>query len=126
MPKMADNQMTLGELLRALKRYDQDKYIAFDFANFSPAHGVHSYRGYYEDLAIGCDSGVETKVAEVVKWLEDAIDNSFYGYKGGEFTMHVDTAVWVANYGIASGTAIVEVVDRGWRILLKTEFVESY
>lgn len=126
MPKMADNQMTLGELLRELRGHDQDKFIAFDFANFNPADGVDSYRGYYEDLAIGYADGVDTKVGEVVKWLEEAEGKTFYGYKGGEFTMYEDTAVWVANHGTTTGTAIVEVVDRGWRILLKTECVESY
>jgi hypothetical protein len=126
MPKMVDNQMTLGELLRALKRCDQDKYIAFDFANFMPADGVDSYRGYYEDLAIGYAHGVDTKVADVVKWLEEAEGKIFDGYKGGEYLMGSDTAVWVANHGTTTGTAIVEVVDRGWRILLKTECVESY
>lgn len=124
MGQMSDRQMTLGELIKTLKRKDQDKYITFDFVHFRPAGGVHSYRGYYEDLAIGYESGRDTKVAEVVKWLEEAEGKSFYGYKGGEYTMHSDTAVWVANSNESGGTAIVDVVDDGWCIRLKTECVD--
>lgn len=65
MGQMSDRQMTLGELIKTLKRKDQDKYITFDFVHFRPAGGVHSYRGYYEDLAIGYESG-GTAIVDVV------------------------------------------------------------
>lgn len=124
--RVSDNQMTLGELVRELKRHDQDKEILFDFAYFRPAGGVHSYRGYYEDLAIGYEPGGQTKVGEVVKWLEEAEGKSFYGYKGGQYLMDSDTVVWVAMSDEAGGTAIVGVVDAGWCIRLKTEWVGIY
>jgi hypothetical protein len=124
MGQFSEKQMTLGELVSALKRKDQDAWITFDFVHFRPAGGVHSYRGYYEDLAIGYESGGDTKVRDVVKWLEEANGQSFYGYKGGEYVMDSETAVWVANHNESGGTAIVDVVDDGWRIMLKTECVE--
>lgn len=122
--RVAEQQMTLGDLLSTLKRKDQDLDVTFDFVHLQPSGGVHSYRGYYEDLAIGYESGGECKVSDVVKWLEDANGQMFYGYKGGEYIMDDETVVWVANHNEAGGTAIVDVVDDSWRIVLKTSMVD--
>lgn len=121
--KASEKQLTLGELISILKRKDQDLDITFDFVHFRPC-GAHSYRGYYEDLAIGYQSGGETKVRDLLKKLEDACGAEFNGYKGGEYTMHEGTPVWVANSNESGGTAIVDVVDDEWRVILKTEMVD--
>ena len=121
--RITEEQMTIGDMLSTLRRKDQKTWVTFDFAHFRPS-GVHSYRGYYEDLAIGYESGGDCTVADVVKWLDDAVGSEFYGYKGGEYMMHSDTVVWVANHNESGGTAIVDVVDDSWRIILKTAMVD--
>lgn len=119
----SQNQMTLGELIDTLKRKDPDAVMTFDFVHFRP-RGIHSYRGYYEDLAIGYESGGECKVGQLLPKLIEACGKDFMGYKGGEFMMHRDTVVWVANYNETGGTAIVDVVDDEWRVILKTAMVD--
>ena len=121
--RVSSNQMTLGDLLSTLKRKDQEASISFDFAHFRP-DGIHSYRGYYEDLALGYVSGGDCKVSNVVEWLEEANGKEFYGYKGGRYVMDIETVVWVANHNESGGTAIVDVVDDSWRIVLKTEMID--
>lgn len=121
--RVTTNQMTVGELIATLQRKDPEAWITFDFVHFRPK-GIHSYRGYYEDLAIGYESGGDCTVADVLKWLEDANGQTFYGYKGGEYMMDSDTVVWVANHNESGGTAIVDVVDDSWRIVLKTAMVD--
>ena len=122
--RATEDQLTVGELVSILKRKDPELWVYFDFVHMRPDGGVHSYRGYYEDLAIGYESGGECTVAQLIAWLEKAIGETFYGYKGGEYTMERDTVVWVANHNEAGGTAIVDVVDDSWRVILKTAMVD--
>jgi hypothetical protein len=116
--------MTLGELIRALKRKDADAWLSFDFVHFRPDCSVHSYRGYYEDIAIGYESGGDCKVGDLLAKLEAANGETFYGYKGGKYTMYDDTVVWVANHNESGGTAVVDVVEDSWRIIIKTAMVD--
>lgn len=122
--RVSEKQMTLGELISTLKRKDPDTHLTLDFVHFKPSGRVHSYRGYYEDLAIGYQDGGECKVSDLLKALEAVDGETLYGYKGGEYRMHSDTVVWVANHNESGGTAIVDVVDDSWRIILKTEMVD--
>lgn len=114
--------MTLGELIDALKRKDAAMAIAFDFVHFVP-QGIDSYRGYYDQLALGYGHG-DTIVASVLQTCEDAVGKKFTGYKGGDYVMGRETPVWVANYGEAGGTAIVDVKDHDWRITLETAYFD--
>lgn len=116
------SQMNIGQLIDVLERKDPDKYVEFDFVHFTP-RGVHSYRGYYDQLAIGYERGGNMKVGELLTTLRDAVGKTFTGYKGGEYTMFTDTAVWVANNDESGGTAIVDVRD-DWRIVLVTQCVD--
>lgn len=121
--RASDKQMTAGELLSLMKRKDQSLDVVFDFVFFRPK-GIHSYRGYYEDLAIGYQNCAETTVGDMVAMLDGVIGQTLYGYKGGEYYMDTDTVLWVANHNESGGTAIVDVVDDEYRIILKTEMVD--
>jgi hypothetical protein len=117
--------MKLGELIATLKRKDQDAWIKFDFVHFTP-EGIHSYRGDYSELAIGyTDNNQEVKVKDVVAMLEGANGKTFIGYKGGEYDMHDNTLVWVAKHNEAGNTAVTDVVDAGWCIVLETGWVNK-
>lgn len=118
---MSKSQLTIGGLIDTLKRKDPSVLVTFDFVHFSP-RGVGSFRGYYEDLAIGYAKD-ECTVECLLALLNDAVGKTFSGYKGGEYTMCTDTVVWVANHGESADTAIVDAVDDGWRVVLKTEVV---
>jgi len=122
--RCSPKQMTLGELIAALRRKDSDARVTFGFGGYVPC-GIDSYRGYYEDLAIKYEQKYGITVAEVLKMLEGAIGDVFTGYKGGEYLMNDDTAVWVANYGCSHGVAIVDVVEKNHVVWLKTELIDA-
>lgn len=115
---------TLGELISTLKRKNLDASVKFDFGGFVP-DGIDSYRGYYEQLAIGYKPGKEkVSIADLIKLCEDANGETFAGWKGGEYTMDDDTPVWVANRGKCHGTAIRDILDFGWHVVIATEYVD--
>lgn len=117
-----EEQLTLGELIAALKPLDKDKAVRFDFVHFKP-HGIHSYRGYYEQIALGYGHDHIT-VAQLLELCSGALGKTFEGYKGGEFVMHSGTPVWVANHNESGGTAVVAVRDDDWIVTLITESIE--
>jgi hypothetical protein len=67
----------------------------------------HSYRGYYDDLALERISD-PTTAADVLAMCERALSETYEGYKGGDFRYDEDTPLWLAFYGI-TGLAIVGV-----------------
>lgn len=121
--RASPRQMTVRELISALSRKNPDLSVTFGFDSCSPT-GFGSYRGYYEDLAITFDRFASCTVKQLLEMLEEAIGNTVEGYKGGTYLISDDTVVWAANYGTAPGMAIVDVVEAGHRIWLKTELVD--
>ncbi|HEV7297957.1 MAG TPA: hypothetical protein VGN72_01225 [Tepidisphaeraceae bacterium] len=117
-------QMNLGELIDALAGEDGTDSVYFDFAYFRP-DGVHSWRGIYSELAIGYTSELKpgreiVTVGELLAVLRAADGGVFDGYKGGEYTMWRDTAVWVSNHDEAATTAIVGVEQLAGSVVLRT------
>lgn len=83
--------MTLNRLIELLKQADPQHTCKKGFRN------PHSYRGYYERLAFEPASNVQ--VHEMLYLAEDALGDTFSGYKGGEYFMHGDVEVHIAFYG---------------------------
>lgn len=83
--------MTLGQLIALLEACNPCIYITNGFS--SP----HSYRGYYDELAF--EPAEDVSVAEMLETAKSAVGKIFQGYKGGEYTMDLDTLVHVAYYG---------------------------
>jgi hypothetical protein len=84
-----------------------------------------SWRGIYAELAIGFSSEGNIKVIDFYNMLKEAIGKEFTGYKGGEFIMGKATPVWVANYGNSGNTALLDVVDDDYQIILITGYRQS-
>jgi hypothetical protein len=83
--------LTLGELIDTLRSMPPDTKV-------SNLTYPHSYRGYYTDLAFEKKSG--TRLAcELLFECESALESTFYGYRGGEYGMNMETSVWIADYG---------------------------
>ena len=95
----AASQMTLGELIAALDELPTGRRVV----GFGEPH---SYRGYYEDLAFEPSQEAET-VAELRERCQNCMGQIFEGYKGGDFPMHANTAVWISSYGVNSGDRLV-------------------
>lgn len=118
-------QVNLGELIKLLKQVKKPKTtVRFNFAYFKPTN-FQSYRGYHDHLALGWEeSDKEITVAELLTQCRLAVNKSYAGYKGGEYTMTLATPLWVANRGNCHNTAIVGIVDVGWQVIIETTFKE--
>lgn len=93
-------QMTLGQIIEALEKMPGDAEVA-------NIHGVHSYRGYYDDLAF--EQGEGTRPAtDLLADCKSAMGKAFEGYKGGRYVMGELTPVWIADYGCC-GVKLIEL-----------------
>ena len=127
----ASDQLSLGDIIeaceKALAEREEGKsvpYVCYDFADTFPTD-IDSWRGSYAELALNYRSeGEEMKLPDFIAMLKKADGGTFHGYKGGEFTMSLNTPVWVANHGMAGNTAVVGVVNEGYQVILLTGLQE--
>jgi hypothetical protein len=132
---LSSDQLTLGDLIDKLepivKRqpdrielYGEEASVRYDFEYLFPTE-IDSWRGSYAELALNYKiDGEEMTVSAFLQMLKDTVGKTLTGYKGGEFTMDRDTPVWVANYGNSGNTAVVEVVDNEYVVILVTGYRE--
>ena len=124
------DQLTLGELILKLEpivknqKEGEEATVRYDFEYLFPT-SIDSWRGSYDELALNFETqGEEMKVSEFLKMLKNCIGKTFTGYKGGDFTMHKGTPIWVANYSHSGNTAVIDVVDNEYVVLLITGYRE--
>lgn len=102
----------------------EEATVRYDFEYLFPT-SINSWRGSYDELALNFETqGEEMKVSDFLKMLKDCIGKEFTGYKGGEFVMHKGTPIWVANYSHSGNTAVIDVVDNGYVVILITGYRE--
>jgi len=94
---------TIGELIDALEKLPDDIPVRFDRGG-SPGE-LDSYRGCYEDLAF--QRGKKITVGELLTECKSMVGKTIMGYKGGAYTMHRSTPVWVSEWGESSGIGLV-------------------
>lgn len=99
--------MQLIDLITKLKEIDPEKTVKYGFG--SP----DSYRGYYEDLAF--EPLDNAKIGDMLNHAMSALDATFTGYKGGDFTMHEFTDCWISEYGRCSGNKISDQLINYWK-----------
>jgi hypothetical protein len=99
-------QLTLAKLISALKALPQDVVISYE-DGYYPGEEM-SYRGYYSDLAFE-DSNTPKTVSELLNQCVEALDETYEGYKGGDFTMSGDTPLWRSDYSCASQLALMHI-----------------
>jgi hypothetical protein len=115
---LQSDQMTLGRLIDWLTLVaDQSLPVVFDFGPKPTT--LASWRGIYAELALGYDDVVSPPtVAELLAECRRADGTTFTGWKGGDFTMGRETAVWVANRGETSDG----VFENGYRAIVRLWF----
>ncbi len=136
------DQLTLGEMILKLepiiKNQEKGKKnreptidVYFDFEHLFPT-GIESWRGIYAELALNFSvpsyndvAPQPMSVSDFSNMLNEAVGKTFEGYKGGEFTMSKHTPVWVANYGNSGNTAVIDIVDADYEVLIMTGYRES-
>lgn len=121
---------TLGRLIDALEtvlRSAEDgeglQEVRYDFCYRVPTT-LRSYRGVYAFLALGHTDEGDCTVQELVERLRAANGQTFEGYKGGHYTMSLNTPIFVDNSGDASGTAIVGVENERYRAVIRTRYIK--
>jgi hypothetical protein len=127
------DQLTLGELILKLepiveKYKDKDEQsiptVVYDFGYMRPSC-FDSWRGAYKELALDYNEDSDAmKVTDFLEMCRQTIGKTFTGYKGGEFTMNKHTPIWIANHGDAGSTALIEVVDNTYSVILITGYRE--
>jgi hypothetical protein len=103
--------LSVQELINKLKLYNEGSKVILGanvsnhlLINFGL---VDSYRGYYEQLCIEGSTQECCNLDAIVK-LEQIIGKTVDGYKGGTYEIYKDTPIWVSEYSIASGFAVVD------------------
>lgn len=95
--------MELAELIEKLQDLDPDRVCRPGFQD------PHSYRGYYDRLAfVPCE---EAKVSEMLEAAKEANGSTYYGWKGGDFTMGDESFVHLAHEGCL-GPRVTELLVR--------------
>ena len=102
----ARGQFTLGELIEALGKCEDDDDVCFEFGHFSVGK-VDSYRGDYSQLAIDVDTTSTINVKHFLGRLKEILGTTLEGYKGGDYMMTDSTPIWVASWGETSDTFVV-------------------
>ncbi len=106
-------QLTIGQIIRKCESLPDLPVVVHapiawtEYVGKSPGD-VDSYRGYYDELAIKTES-VPMYLSEFSLKMKKSLKDIYYGYKGGEYGMNENTFVWVANYGEATGLAVVDL-----------------
>ena len=136
MRSRSDYHLTLGGLIEALKKADDNLQIS------PKIMGVGAYRGYYSDIALLTEGGncaYKTEMdydnfpKDFNKWreendveidftgtpkelatkLEGLVGLYFDGYKGGYNEIALDKPLWLAkDYGDCSGIAIIGINNK--------------
>lgn len=111
--------MTLGELLKAVEPYKDNKDLNVYFDSLGArATTFDCYRGDYSCIALGYTGAYNDKcilrTSDLYKAVEDAIDEEFYGWKGGEFIMTKDTEIYVACSGVSTSVILSGVHVERW------------
>jgi hypothetical protein len=114
--------ISLGGLITMLERRDSTDSVYFDFCHLVPT-SVASYRGYYDHLALDYEAGRSETVAGLLQTLRAAVGGKYDGYKGGTYTMDMETPIWVSAWGESSGTAIVGLADCDYTTVIDTRWV---
>ena len=118
--------MTIGEILDAIANADDEASITFDFGGISPTK-VDSWRGSYDEAAIGFSSGQYGEPCVTVKQFRAALQIAltpgvtYSGWKGGEYQYTKSTPLHVDNRGCYSNTEISRVEVQDWGVILHTD-----
>lgn len=128
-------KMRVRELLDALDKYGDDAPVDFLTAHdlLAKMKGDEawpryldgrfgSYRGYYDELHIGCqrqDAGKNT-IGILKTVLRDALKcGVMFGYKGGEYRITGNTPVWLAlDSGDCSGLYLSDVQELNGTVIV--------
>lgn len=118
--------ITLGKMITALESCDPDAEVSIGSLLLMPTQFT-SYRGFYEDLALGytTDRGEGLSAGRLLEECRKALGATFEGYKGGSYVMSKDTPIWLANYGDYTGWGVRKVKADGYRVRIRIKRIDT-
>lgn len=130
--------MKLQELIDELGKYSDFAPVVGELdGKLHQVVRLDSYRGYYEQLSLVIDRADPPRawtdngwpslanVGELRARLQAALGEVFEGYKGGDYTMHDGTPLWVAEYG-STGGHVVEVIEKDGAVVVRAFEVDQW
>jgi len=129
------DQLTLGEMILKMEAIlaktperNSELLVWYDFEYLFP-NKIDSWRGSYSELALNFAGhsdadGKPLNSKQFHELLTNAVGAIFTGYKGGDFIMSKHTPVWVSNYGNAANTAVIDIIDAGYKVVIMTAYRE--
>jgi hypothetical protein len=116
--------MNLTNLINILESIQQDKLVVFDFGDVTPS-GFASWRGDYSLPSISYEvNSKDITVEKLLALAKEFSGSTVAGYKGGEFLMNPNDNIWVAHYGRSGHTALSDITEEGYRVVLHTKYSE--
>lgn len=92
----SDKHLNLGDMIRRLEMASNFPLVIDEGG--SPCD-LHSYRGYYSDLAFSGKTDQRIMSHDFIDTLEGCLNTTLTGYKGGDFHMTEQTPLWFSEYG---------------------------
>ena len=133
-----EKQITIGGLLGLLKALPPDirrRRVWYDFAETFPAGYIESWRGNYKEAALGWTTNGCTRVDcprlspptvdELIEKIKDCLDEPFFGYKGDQVEIGLNTHLWVANPGQCGATVVTGIEVGCDRVIIRTAWHKS-
>jgi hypothetical protein len=98
---LSGKEYNLGNLIDDLKQY-KDDFLEVEFDDGTIPTDFMSWRGSYCELALGYKFEGICHISELFRKAFNSNGSIYVGYKGGDFTMDLDTPIHQANYGEVS------------------------
>lgn len=94
--------MSLADIITALEAEDPTRILPIGF------DGPHSYRGDYADLAF--EPAADISIGDMLAAARSAVNATYEGWKGGDYTMDVSSDCWLSTEGHSSGEFIGSIL----------------
>lgn len=126
--------MKLKKIIKELKKH-RDKILKIQNGLIVLDGSWDSYRGSYEYLSLGYEAGIcfcndssILTVNELINLLEGCVGEELQWYKGGVYLVDKNLAVYVSNFGCASGYYIdrIKVNNNCVNIELRSDSDDIY
>lgn len=62
-------------------------------------------------------------MGKFVTHLKAAVGATFTGYKGGNYTMSLETPVWVSHPGRSSSVGVIGFRETDWCVVIETKWI---
>ena len=114
-------EYNLGMFINDLKKYKDDyKINSVEFEDGTKPVEFDSWRGSYCELSLTFTSDESYRIFPMTMYQKafNANGSMFFGYKGGEFVMDLDTPIHKANYGECGYEKIIGVKKENDKLII--------